>query len=83
VKIKLKIIGDFFGMVKHQLDGGGANIKTFPQRGWTIEKNILKVLASDGSESSNGGDIITIKKFSNFELELDFKISKGANSGIK
>ena len=61
----------------------GANIKTFPQRGWAIENNILKVLASDGSESSNGGDIITIKKFSNFELELDFKISKGANSGIK
>jgi hypothetical protein len=61
----------------------GANIKTFPQKGWAIENNILKVLASDGSESSNGGDIITIKKFSNFELELDFKISKGANSGIK
>ena len=29
------------------------------------------------------GDIVTNKKFKNFELELDFKISKGANSGIK
>ena len=32
---------------------------------------------------SNGGDIVTLEKFSNFELELDFKISKGSNSGIK
>ncbi len=30
-----------------------------------------------------GGDIVTKKKFSNFELELDFMITKGANSGIK
>jgi hypothetical protein len=55
----------------------------FPKKGWTIEKGILKVEKSEGGESENGGDIITIDQFSNFELVLDFKISEGANSGIK
>lgn len=60
-----------------------ANKNSFPDRGWEINDGILKVLKSDGSESNFGGDIVTVEKFSNFELELDFKISKGANSGIK
>ena len=29
------------------------------------------------------GDIITVEKFRNFELSVDFLISEGANSGIK
>ena len=57
--------------------------KSFPKHGWKINDGIIKVLRSDGGESKNGGDIITIDKYSDFELELDFKISKGANSGIK
>ena len=61
----------------------GAKLDGFPKQGWAIENNILTVLANDGAESSNGGDIVTVEKFSNFELELDFKISEGANSGIK
>jgi hypothetical protein len=61
----------------------GAKLNTFPEKGWEIENNILTVLANDGSESSFGGDIVTLEKFSNFEFELDFKISKGANRGIK
>lgn len=61
----------------------GAKIDKFPEKGWVIENGILKVLASGGGESSNGGDIITEKTFSDFELMVDFKITKGANSGIK
>ena len=60
-----------------------ANKNTFPEIGWEINDGILKVLESDGAESNFGGDIITVEKYSNFEFELDFKISKGANSGIK
>lgn len=44
---------------------------------------VLSVEKSGGEESANGGDIVTIKKYKSFILELDFKITEGANSGIK
>jgi len=61
----------------------GARLTAFPAKGWTIENGILKVQKSTGGESTNGGDIVTIKKYRNFELTVDFKITPGANSGIK
>lgn len=61
----------------------GAKLTTFPANGWKIENGILKVLKSDGKESSNGGDIVTVNKYKNFELKVDFRITEGANSGIK
>lgn len=61
----------------------GAKLDEFPQTGWKIEDGILTVLNSGGYESRNGGDIVTINTYKNFELEVDFKITKGANSGIK
>ena len=60
-----------------------AKSDSFPSKGWMISNGILTVLQSDGRESANGGDIVTKDKYENFEFELDFKISKGANSGIK
>ena len=61
----------------------GAKLDKFPENGWVIEDGKLKVLKSDGGESTNGGDIVTVKKYRNFELKVDFMITKGANSGIK
>jgi hypothetical protein len=61
----------------------GAKINAFPQKGWAIENGLLKVLKSDGGESTNGGDIVTTRKYKNFILKADFKITTGANSGIK
>ena len=61
----------------------GAKLKEFPAHGWEIADGMLKVLKSGGGESTNGGDIVTIKKYRNFELSVDFKITQGANSGIK
>ena len=61
----------------------GAKLDKFPEKGWKMEDGILTVLASDGGESTNGGDIVTTATYSNFELIVDFKITKGANSGIK
>ena len=49
----------------------GAKIEDFPENGWEIKDSILTVLSSDGKESQNGGDIVTVKKFSDFELELE------------
>lgn len=61
----------------------GAKLDHFPEAGWTIGDGILTVEKSGGGESTNGGDIVTRKKFGNFELEVDFRMTKGANSGIK
>ncbi|MEN7549660.1 DUF1080 domain-containing protein [Rapidithrix thailandica] len=55
----------------------------FPKKGWRIKNGVLKVESSGGEESAHGGDIITEELFTNFELIVDFKITEGANSGIK
>jgi len=61
----------------------GARLDKFPETGWTMNNGIITVNEADGVESANGGDIVTIKKYKNFILELDFLFAKGANSGIK
>lgn len=61
----------------------GAKLEGFPEGGWKIENGELSVLASGGHESTNGGDIVTTEKYGDFELKVDFKITDGANSGIK
>jgi len=57
--------------------------ETFP-KGWVIVDSTLKCAASGRGEagSEDGGDIVYNKVFSNFHLKLDWKISKGGNSGI-
>lgn len=61
----------------------GAYKETFPQKGWTIQDGILKVEGTDGGESSNFGDIVTKEKYAAFDFAFDFKITEGANSGVK
>ncbi len=55
----------------------------FPEKGWKIDKGTITVSKSDGGESTNGGDIITEKQYDAFDLSFDFKLTPGANSGIK
>ncbi len=53
------------------------NRDTFPNDGWAIENGALKTIV--------GGDvvdIITKDQYVNFELELEWKVSPGGNSGI-
>lgn len=61
----------------------GAKLDDFPEQGWVIENGELTVLASGGGESEAGGDIVTENQYDNFEVKLEFKITEGANSGIK
>lgn len=61
----------------------GAYKKAFPQKGWQIKDGILSVLASDGKEAANGGDIVTTEEYKAFDLSFDFKLTPGANSGVK
>lgn len=61
----------------------GAKLKEFPKQGWLLKNGILTVLASGGAESAAGGDIVTEDLYGNFEFKVDFKLTPGANSGIK
>lgn len=61
----------------------GAHKEAFPEQGWRVEDGMLIVQNSDGAESTNGGDIVTDGEYAAFELSVDFKITEGANSGIK
>lgn len=55
----------------------GYNEEGFPDVGWTVTNGALTLL-----EKSKGGTIITNEQYENFDLELEFKLEKGANSGI-
>ncbi len=57
--------------------------QTFPPAGWEIKDGTLTIHSSNGQEEGLGGDIITEKEYTAFELDFDFKITPGANSGVK
>lgn len=61
----------------------GAHQEGFPEKGWEIKDGMLTVLASDGAESANGGDIVTDKTYGAFDLQFEFMLTEGANSGVK
>lgn len=47
----------------------------FPRNGWVIEDGALVL--------NKGGNIITREQYADFELEFEFNLTEGANSGIK
>lgn len=61
----------------------GAYKKGFPEKGWQINDGVLSVEKAAGAESVHGGDIVTEQQFGAFELQFDFKLTPGANSGVK
>ncbi|MBC6369123.1 DUF1080 domain-containing protein [Algoriphagus sp. AK58] len=61
----------------------GAYKDKFPEKGWNIQDGTLTIQKSDGSESNSFGDIVTTEMYSAFDLAFDFKITEGANSGVK
>jgi len=61
----------------------GVKTATFPSRKWEIKEGVFTVRAARTPLSSGGGSIITREQFTNFELVTDFKLTPGANSGIK
>ena len=56
---------------------------TVPGR-WVVEDGAIKFNGSGGGEAQtgDGGDLIFANKLKDFELELEWKVSKGGNSGI-
>ncbi len=57
--------------------------KKFPDQGWEIKNGILTVQSSNGEEQGFGGDLVSIKSYAAFDLQFEFRLSEGANSGVK
>ena len=55
----------------------------FPEKGWMISNGVMAVVGAEGKESTNGGDIITNEQYAAFDLSFEFKLTPGANSGVK
>ncbi|MDR2389873.1 MAG: DUF1080 domain-containing protein [Tannerellaceae bacterium] len=51
-----------------------------PSVGWTTEDGVLTV---GKAGDTRGGDVMTQEQFADFELKVDFRVTPGANSGIK
>jgi len=60
----------------------GYQLDSFPEQGWVIEDGALKVIGSGEGEAGGGGDIIYDRKFKDFHLKLEWKVSYAGNSGI-
>lgn len=54
----------------------GAKSSAFPSTGWSLADGVL-------TAKGGGGDIVTTHAYRNFELSVDFRLTPGANSGIK
>jgi hypothetical protein len=59
-----------------------AKTKKFPVSGWEIKDGTLNINPA-AKGANGGGDIVTVDKYKNFELIVDFLYKPGANSGIK
>ena len=69
----------------------------FPERGWFVKDGCLtmrpqNMINDDGSwaklppedvKLGGGGDIVTVKKFTDFAFKFDFRMTPKANSGVK
>ena len=60
----------------HLYNGGG------PEGAWSIEDQAMKFSPENKQACDGSANLVTDKSFTNFELSLEWKISKAGNSGI-
>jgi hypothetical protein len=67
----------------------GLGRDTVETNNWKIEDGMIRKVNSreipplPNGETINGGDLMTVETFENFELSFDWKIKEAGNSGIK
>ena len=61
----------------------GVNKNAFSDTGWRIDNGEIALRPSGRGQATTGGDLVTMDEYSAFELSVEFKITEGANSGIK
>lgn len=72
------------------------NCKAFPKKGWVMKDGVLTVLPrraikngkwvdlpKEQAALGGGGDICTVREYTDFMFKLDFQLTEAANSGIK
>ena len=64
----------------HDLDGWRAYGGGDPTSSWSVHDGVLMLTAK--SHTMSGSDLITDKNYSTFELQLDWKVEQGGNSGV-
>jgi hypothetical protein len=63
----------------HNLDGWHSYLKDAPGTAWKVDDGAIRL---DEGKGRTGGDLVTDSEYENFDLQLDWKISKAGNSGI-
>ncbi len=61
----------------------GAYKESFPTSEWVIRDGTITVLSSEGKEGGTAGDVVTFDQYAAFDLSFQFKLTPGANSGVK
>ncbi|MGB5319592.1 3-keto-disaccharide hydrolase [Eudoraea sp.] len=69
---------DSWTSLMNKTDWKGYNQNELPSK-WTIEEGLISCMGEGGAE---GGDIISVLAYDNFELAFEWKISAGGNSGV-
>lgn len=66
------------------LDGWRCYGKDKAGSDWNVDNGAIHLKGSGNGEGGgvNGGDLLFAHKFKNFELTFEYKVSKGANSGV-
>ena len=73
------------------------DVSAFPAKGWVMKDGTLTMrpvkgispdrqwfpLPPEDQKLGGGGDIVTVKKYRDFAFSFDFRLTKGANSGVK
>jgi hypothetical protein len=62
------------------LNGWHGFNKTGEIKNWDIEDGAMTCLGA--AKDAHGGDIVSTNEYENFELTWDWKVTKGANSGV-
>lgn len=52
--------------------------EAFPKKGWKLEDGMIRVIG----KTKGATDIITKEQYSDFDLRWEWKVAKGANSGV-
>jgi hypothetical protein len=62
---------------------GGANQTPFPADAWELNNGELTIRAAKGQTGALPKSLFTKKQYGAFELKFEFKLTEGADSGVK